>query len=176
MKINCPRSLVISAATISLMCISLLGASARRSARSSPGVASSEESRVADQSGEMGPNLIQPSDLVSILKSPSSLKPLLIQVGFNVLYVQAHIPGSEYIGPASSPDAVRKLHKRVEVLPHTQPIVLYCGCCPWSECPNIEPASKELAAMGFKNVKLLYIAHNFGEDWVGKNYPVAKGR
>jgi hypothetical protein len=31
-------------------------------------------------------------------------------------------------------------------------------------------------SLGFKNVKLLYIAHNFGEDWVGKNYPVDKGR
>ncbi len=176
MRITCPRSVVRSVATISLMCISLSSASALRSARSSSGVASSEESRIADQPGKTGPDLIQPSDLVSILKSPSSPKPLLIQVGFNVLYVQAHIPGSEYIGPTSSPDAVRRLHKRVEALPRTQPIVLYCGCCPWNECPNIKPAFKELADMGFKNVKLLYIARNFGEDWAGKNYPVAKGK
>ena len=29
--------------------------------------------------------------------------------------------------------------------------------------------------MGFKNVKVLYIAHNFGQDWVEKDYPVTKG-
>jgi hypothetical protein len=29
--------------------------------------------------------------------------------------------------------------------------------------------------MGFKNVKVLYIAHNFGADWVDKGYPVARG-
>jgi hypothetical protein len=30
--------------------------------------------------------------------------------------------------------------------------------------------------MGFKNVKILYIARNSGEDWVGKGYPIAKGK
>jgi hypothetical protein len=29
--------------------------------------------------------------------------------------------------------------------------------------------------MGFTNVKVLYIANNFGADWVEKGYPVAKG-
>jgi hypothetical protein len=30
--------------------------------------------------------------------------------------------------------------------------------------------------MGFTNVKVLYIANNFGADWVEKGYPVAKGQ
>jgi len=29
--------------------------------------------------------------------------------------------------------------------------------------------------MGFTNVKVLYIADNFGADWVDKGYPTAKG-
>ena len=29
--------------------------------------------------------------------------------------------------------------------------------------------------MGFTNVKVLYLANNFGADWVDKGYPVAKG-
>jgi hypothetical protein len=29
--------------------------------------------------------------------------------------------------------------------------------------------------MGFTNVKVLYLASNFGVDWVDKGYPVAKG-
>jgi thiosulfate/3-mercaptopyruvate sulfurtransferase len=29
--------------------------------------------------------------------------------------------------------------------------------------------------MGFTNVKILYIADNFGADWVEKGYPVGKG-
>lgn len=29
--------------------------------------------------------------------------------------------------------------------------------------------------MGFKKVQVLYIAHNFGTDWVEKGYPAARG-
>ena len=30
--------------------------------------------------------------------------------------------------------------------------------------------------MGFTNVKVLYIADNFGTDWVYKGYPTIKGQ
>jgi hypothetical protein len=29
--------------------------------------------------------------------------------------------------------------------------------------------------MGFSNVKVLYVANNFGTDWVDKGYPTVKG-
>jgi rhodanese-related sulfurtransferase len=119
--------------------------------------------------------LINPDELVKILQSPKSEKPLMIQVGSHVLYTQAHIPGSEYIGPASSETGLQSLRKRVESLPRSKLIVLYCGCCPWSHCPNVKPADDALHAMGFTNVKVLYIANNFGADWVEKGYPVGKG-
>jgi len=118
--------------------------------------------------------LINPSDLVALLQS-SKAKPLLIQVGSHVLYSQAHIPGSEYIGPASSESGLQQLRRRVESLPRNKLIVIYCGCCPWNHCPNVKPADDTLQAMGFTNVKVLYIAGNFGVDWVDKGYPVAKG-
>jgi thiosulfate/3-mercaptopyruvate sulfurtransferase len=120
-------------------------------------------------------HLINPDDLVKILQSAKSEKPLMIQVGSHVLYTQAHIPSSEYIGPASSEGGLVSLRKRVESLPRNKFIVIYCGCCPWSHCPNIKPADDALHAMGFTNVKVLYIADNFGTDWVEKRYPVAKG-
>jgi thiosulfate/3-mercaptopyruvate sulfurtransferase len=119
--------------------------------------------------------LINPDELMKALQSPGSEKPLLIQVGSHVLYSQAHIPGSEYIGPASSESGLQQLRKRVEPLPRNKFIVIYCGCCPWSHCPNVKPANDALHAMGFTNVRVLYIANNFGADWVDKNYPVAKG-
>jgi len=119
--------------------------------------------------------LISPDELVKILQSAKGEKPLLIQVGSHVLYTQAHIPGSEYIGPASSESGLQALRKRVEPLPRKKFIVLYCGCCPWSHCPNVKPADDALLAMGFTNVKVLYIPGNFGMDWVEKGYPVAKG-
>ncbi len=119
--------------------------------------------------------LINPDELVKIIQSAKGEKPLMIQVGSHVLYSQAHIPGSEYIGPASSETGLQSLRKRVESLPRNKFIVLYCGCCPWSHCPNVKPADDALHAMGFTNVKILYIADNFGADWVEKGYPVAKG-
>lgn len=119
--------------------------------------------------------LIKPDELVKILESAKGDKPLMIQVGSHVLYAQAHIPGSEYIGPAASEAGLQALRKRVDSLPRDKFIVLYCGCCPWSHCPNVKPADDALHAMGFTNVKVLYIANNFGADWVDKSYPVAKG-
>ena len=101
--------------------------------------------------------------------------PLVIQVGSHTLYTQAHIPGSEYIGPANTAGGIEQLRKRVESLPRDRFIVLYCGCCPWSHCPNIEPADRLLQGMGFTNVKVLFIATNFGADWVDRGYPTAKG-
>ncbi|HEX8814754.1 MAG TPA: rhodanese-like domain-containing protein [Terriglobales bacterium] len=119
--------------------------------------------------------LINPEDLVKILQNPKADQPLLIQVGSHTLYAQAHIPGSEYIGPASSPEGLDKLRKRVASLPKNKFIAIYCGCCPWSHCPNVKPADDTLQSLGFTNVKVLYIADNFGTNWVEKNYPTAKG-
>jgi thiosulfate/3-mercaptopyruvate sulfurtransferase len=118
---------------------------------------------------------IAAEELVKLLQRSEKETPLLIQVGSHVLYAQAHIPGSEYIGPASSEAGLQQLRKRVQSLPRTKFIVLYCGCCPWSHCPNVKPADDALQAMGFTNVKVLYLSDNFGTNWVEKGYPTAKG-
>ena len=110
-----------------------------------------------------------------MVESPRDARPLIFHVGYRVLYLQAHVPNSEYIGPASERQGIQHLRQRVQGLPRTQSIVVYCGCCPWSKCPNINSAYNELRALGFRNVKQLYIADNFGKDWVDKGYPVAKG-
>ncbi len=130
----------------------------------------------AFQSSSIPPSrLIHPEELVKILQSSKGEKPLMIQVGSHVLYEQAHIPGSEYIGPSSSETGLQQLRTHVQSLPRKKFIVIYCGCCPWSHCPNVKPADDALRAMGFTNAKVLYIAENFGADWVNKGYPVAKG-
>jgi rhodanese-related sulfurtransferase len=132
--------------------------------------------QAAGQTSSIPPTrLINPEDLVTLLQTSDKEKPLMIQVGSHVLFAQAHIPGSEYIGPASSESGTQQLRKRVESLPRTRFIVLYCGCCPWSHCPNVKPADDALRAMGFGNVKVLHISDNFGANWVDKGYPVAKG-
>ena len=131
---------------------------------------------IADQASLIpSSRLISPEDLVKILQSGNGEKPLAIQVGSHVLYSEAHIPGSQYLGPASTEGGLQLLRKRMDTLPRNKFIVLYCGCCPWSHCPNIKPADDALRAMGFTNVRVLYIADNFGVNWVDKGYPFAKG-
>lgn len=119
--------------------------------------------------------LINPDELLKLLQSAKVEKPLILQVGSHILYEQAHIPGSEYEGAASDAAGLQRLHARVDSLPRSKFIVIYCGCCPWNHCPNVKPAFDSLHTMGFSNVKVLYIANNFGTDWVDKGYPVAKG-
>ncbi len=136
--------------------------------------------RLADASAESGdatiPSaaLLQPEQLMKILQSPA--KPLVLQVGSHVLYAEAHIRGSEYAGEGGSDDGLQALRQRVSTLKKSQPIVLYCGCCPWSRCPNIRPAFALLHQAGFTDVKALYIAQDFGTNWVAKGYPTTKGR
>jgi len=126
----------------------------------------------APLSGEM---VIEPEDVAKAIQSSSAGKPLVIQVGFHILYTQAHIPGSEYLGPASKEDGMQLLKKGLATVPRNKFIVLYCGCCPWTHCPNVKPAYEALHAMGFTNVKVMHVDDNLGTNWVNKGYPVAKG-
>ena len=113
-----------------------------------------------------------PEDLAQVLRSAGAEKPAIFNVGFRVLFAQAHIPGSQYAGPGKDQTGLDALRKAVSALPKTNPIVLYCGCCPWERCPNLEQPWRLLVAAGFTRVKVLYIPKSFGQDWVQKGYPV----
>ena len=119
--------------------------------------------------------LVQPAEMVRMLKASGAERPILFQVGSYVMFQQAHIPDSRFAGPGSQATGLLLLEKLVAPIPKTQLVVLYCGCCPWNRCPNIGPAYKRLRDLGFTNVKALYLANNFGDDWVAKGYPVEKG-
>lgn len=121
-------------------------------------------------------SLIQPAELAAVLLGKATSKPLILQVGFRTLYEQAHIPGAEYVGAASDADGLRALRKRVAHLPRDTAVVIYCGCCPWTRCPNMAAAYEALHALDFTQLKALHIANDFGRDWVDKGYPVARNR
>ena len=117
--------------------------------------------------------LIQPAELAAMLKAGNA--PPILQVGFSVLYQQAHIPDAQYAGPGNKDDGLHNLKSHVDALPRDKLVVIYCGCCPWEKCPNIAAAYNQMTAMGFTKVKVLYLASNFGADWVDKGYPVTRG-
>lgn len=116
--------------------------------------------------------LMQPQELSAMLIHKKSTGPVILQVGSQVMFEEAHIRGAEYAGPGSQEAGLKLLRKRVAGLKRDTPIVIYCGCCPWNHCPNIWPAYKTLVGMGFTHVRALYLADNFGSDWVNKGYPV----
>jgi thiosulfate/3-mercaptopyruvate sulfurtransferase len=119
-------------------------------------------------------HVISTGDLASVLQSKAA-KPLILSVGPHMLYAQAHIKGAEYVGAASSPEGIAALKQRVKKESKSKAIVIYCGCCPWVHCPNVEPAYRELLSMGFTNVKVLFVPNNIGADWVYQGYPTIKG-
>ncbi len=116
---------------------------------------------------------ISADELAGVLATRGG-KPLVLQVGPARLFRLGHIRGAEYAGPASETAGIEALRKRVQPLPRTQAIVIYCGCCPWEHCPNIKPAYEELRQLGFRNVKALYLPNNFKFDWEDKGYPTEK--
>jgi rhodanese-related sulfurtransferase len=112
--------------------------------------------------------LIQPAELAAGLSS----KPVVLQVGPNVMYRNKHIPGAAFAGPGNKAEGIALLKSTVEKLPRDREIVIYCGCCPWDKCPNIQPTFDILRQMGFTKVKAMYVANNFKTDWIDKGYPV----
>ncbi len=117
---------------------------------------------------------VTPGDLAKQMQAGHA--PLILNVGPQKLYDQAHIRGAEYMGAASTDEGRARLRERVKSLPKNAAIVLYCGCCPWEHCPNINAAFAELQKLGFTSVKVLYVAHNIGTDWVDQGYPTEKGK
>jgi thiosulfate/3-mercaptopyruvate sulfurtransferase len=119
--------------------------------------------------------LLQPADLVQILGATSGERPLILQVGSHVLFSEAHIRGSEYVGATGQEPGLQALRERVRDLPRDQFLVIYCGCCPWDKCPNIRAAYREFNSMGFTHLRVLYIQTNLGTNWVTPGYPTDKG-
>lgn len=120
----------------------------------------------------MAGELITPEDLLKQMSGPD--KPLVLHVGVPTLFKNGHIPGSKHIGQASTPRGIEEVRRQVQDLPRNRLIVLYCGCCPWADCPNIRPAFKALLQMKFSRLRVLHLPNNFGEDWIRKGFSTEK--
>jgi thiosulfate/3-mercaptopyruvate sulfurtransferase len=120
--------------------------------------------------------LMQPEALLRLLRAGGADTPLVLQVVSRIFFAEAHISGAEFAGPGTQPAGLQLLQSKVAAEKKGRPIVIYCGCCPWNHCPNVGPAYKQLRDLGFTNVKVLYLANNFGDDWVAKGYAVEHGQ
>ncbi|HAH22775.1 MAG TPA: hypothetical protein DCL77_03255 [Prolixibacteraceae bacterium] len=113
--------------------------------------------------------LLAPADLANTLKNPKSPQPIVFSIG-----MQAVIKGSIDIGPVMEKDNLDQLKQKLDKLPKNSNIVVYCGCCPFSRCPNVRPAMALLKTMQFTNYKLLNLPQNVKVDWIDKGYPVSE--
>ena len=135
----------------------------------------SEQSRTPPPDPWQTNDLLKTEELAKSLSGTTGEKPLLLYVGYSLPFQGGHIEGSKFIGPASKPDGIHALVREAQDLPRERPVVLYCGCCPWKQCPNIRPAFRTMQELGFKNLKVLYLPNKFQQDWTAKGFPVQKG-
>ena len=92
--------------------------------------------------------LVQPTDLAAALKKGET--PAILQVGFRVMYDEAHIPGALYAGPTGKDEGVALLKEAVQALDKNKPLVIYCGCCPWVRCPQCRQCLAHLDGTGLQ--------------------------
>ena len=118
-------------------------------------------------------NLIEPAPLAQEIESAHP--PTIICVAFPVLYRNKHIRHAVLAGPGSKPDGLEALKQAVSKLSKDADIVIYCGCCPMVKCPNIRPAYRTLAELGYSHVRVLDVPTNMHVDWFEKNYPAETG-
>lgn len=99
----------------------------------------------------------------------------IFYVGFPVLYRAAHISGAVLAGACSKPAGLADLQTKLAKLPRSRNVILYCGCCPFEQCPNIRPAYTAAGRFKFASLRVLHLATNLHTDWIVKGYPVEKG-
>ena len=165
----------VLAPSLALLVSAALAAGVGDTARTTPPRAAATDSAHAGADTSIAAHVIQPEQLALELHYPAPRRPVVLQVGFKVLYRSGHVAGSRYVGPGSKPEGLAALGKALGALPKQQRVVLYCGCCPWQDCPNVRPAFREARRLGHHDVDVLYIHKNLQEDWIAKGLPMREG-
>lgn len=111
--------------------------------------------------------LMEPKDLAAVINDASATKPLIIDIGPAGL-----IKDAVEVGAVREKENLDKLKNLLLKEKKDRVIVIYCGCCPFQNCPNIRPAFKLLNDMKFTNQKLLNLSHNLKMDWINNGYPM----
>jgi thiosulfate/3-mercaptopyruvate sulfurtransferase len=125
--------------------------------------------RVMSQGGEpwSDKELMQPAALASMINNPKSQKPVIFNVG-----PLDDIKGAIRIGSTRDNANLEKMKKALAGVSKDNIVVIYCGCCPFRNCPNIRPAFALLKEQGFKNPRLLNLSQNLKVDWTDYGYPM----
>jgi hypothetical protein len=82
------------------------------------------------------------------------------------------IKGAVDIGPTQDAENLDTLRDYLKNSAGGKDVVLYCGCCPFKNCPNIRPAFTLLNTLNYGNASLLDINENLKVDWIDKGFPM----
>ena len=110
--------------------------------------------------------LVETKDLAKKIEKNDTKKMVILSIGPDSV-----IKGSVNIGATHDHQNIEKMKAYLKDVPKDKEVVLYCGCCPFSRCPNIRPAFNTMMELGFKNGKLLNIPNNIKTDWIDHDYP-----
>jgi hypothetical protein len=113
--------------------------------------------------------LMEPVALAAMMYKGESASVYIYNIGPSGL-----IKNAVDIGQGRDPNNLEKLKTELKTLPKDALIVLYCGCCPFKDCPNIRPPFALLNDMNFKNHRLLNLKQNLKVDWIDKGYPMGE--
>ncbi len=111
--------------------------------------------------------LMATKELADKITANTKDKPLIFNVG-----PMDNIKGAVAMGAATNITFGEKMKATLAMENKTKAVVVYCGCCSYSSCPNIKPAYDILIAQGFKNTKVLELPEGIKPDWVAKGYPM----
>ena len=114
--------------------------------------------------------LMEPADLNLLLAAPNGSMPVIFNIG-----AVEDIKGARHIGAVSNASTLELFTKQVANLSKSTHIIIYCGCCPFTRCPNIQPAFLTLKKLGFNNIKVLNLPVNLKTNWIAKGYSLEKG-
>lgn len=111
--------------------------------------------------------LMPPAELAQIILNGNEPHTYIYDIG-----PAGQIRDAIEIGEGKNKKNIEKLRAELSDVPKDANIVIYCGCCPFKDCPNIRPAFDLLNDMGFKNQNLLNLPENLKVDWIDKGYPM----
>lgn len=111
--------------------------------------------------------LMSTKELAEKIKANAKDKPIIFNVG-----PMDNIKTAIALGAATNVTFSYKLKDALSMENKSKAVVVYCGCCSYSSCPNIKPAYDALISLGFKNSKVLELPEGIKPDWVAKGYPM----
>jgi hypothetical protein len=113
------------------------------------------------------PSQLMEPEVLALRMQAADAMPYVFNIG-----PSGKIAGSILIGPTQDAENLSRLKSELSKLSKDTEVVVYCGCCPFKNCPNIRPDMQMLDDMNFEHAYLLNLSENLKVDWIDKGYPM----